>query len=144
MVKEIVLDMDGTWVDLYGVDGWLNDLINENTRPYEVARPLVNLSTLARVLNILKNKGYKIGVVSWCSKNSSKDFENRVREAKLKWIKKHIPSVKFDYINIVPYGTPKSTCGNGILFDDEYNNRNEWKGIAYSEKNLIKTLMELY
>ena len=27
-----------------------------------------------------------------------------------------------------------------VLFDDELNNRNEWKGLAFDEKDLIKNL----
>jgi hypothetical protein len=30
--------------------------------------------------------------------------------------------------------------GTGILFDDELKNREEWKGLACSQKNLIKKL----
>ena len=58
-LRTINLDMDGTFVDLYGVDGWLEDIIARDTRPYEVARPLVNLSALARVLNNKQRKGYQ-------------------------------------------------------------------------------------
>ena len=62
---------------------------------------------------------------------------------KLEWFKKHLPSVCFDEIHIIEYGTPKSSCSNSledILFDDEDKNRKEWHGKAYDEKNLIKTL----
>ena len=38
--KVINFDMDGCIVDLYGVDNWLNDLINSNPRPYAIANPL--------------------------------------------------------------------------------------------------------
>lgn len=140
MTKAIYLDCDGTWIDLYGVDNWLNDLINENVRPYQEAKPLVNLSLLARTLNSLQKKGYSINIISWTSKNSSEEYHNAVKEAKIKWLKKHIPSVKWNNIYIIKYGTPKSTCGNGILFDDEQRNRDEWNGYSFSEKNLIKKL----
>ena len=52
----VYLDCDGTWVDLYGVENWLDDLKNKSARPYEVAKPLVNLSklTLASLKNTLK------------------------------------------------------------------------------------------
>lgn len=63
----IWFDMDGTIADLYGVDGWLEMLIAEDPTPYAVAKPLVRLSTLARKLNELQRKGYKIGVISWLS-----------------------------------------------------------------------------
>ena len=35
-------------------------------------------------------------------------------------------TVIFDEIHIVAYGTPKYTLGNGILFDDEQKNCDEW------------------
>lgn len=143
MKKEIALDMDGTWVDFYGVESWLDYLLKEDTTPYEIAKPLVNLSALARQLNRLQANGYTIGIISWCSKNGSNEFNEQVKIAKLKWIKKHIPSVNWDYIKIVSYGTPKSTCGQGILFDDEERNRNEWNGTAFDVDNIIEVLKSL-
>ena len=50
-MKTYFFDMDGTFVDLYGVDNWLDDLINEKTRPYDEAKPLVNLARLAKAMN---------------------------------------------------------------------------------------------
>lgn len=138
--KFIYLDCDGTWVDLYGVKGWLEDLINHNPRPYIEAKPLVNLSSLAKIIHKLQKKGYRVGIISWLAKNSNEEFDKKVTKAKLNWLKKHIPSVVWDEIHIIPYGTPKSTCGNGFLFDDELKNREEWKGTAYSEENLLETL----
>ena len=46
MTKVLVFDMDGTLANFYGVDGWLNDLQNENPRPYEIAEPLYNMEVL--------------------------------------------------------------------------------------------------
>ena len=142
-LKSINLDMDGTFVDLYGVNGWLDDIIARNTRPYEVASPLVNLSALARVLNNKQKKGYQINIISWTAKNAPKEYNQRVAQAKLNWLAKRLPSVRFDNINIVAYGTPKSTCGKGFLFDDEEPNRNEWKGQAFTAENLIEKIKKL-
>ena len=142
-LRTINLDMDGTFVDLYGVDGWLENIINENTRPYEVAKPLVNLSALARVLNNKQRAGYTINVISWTAKNGTREYNKRVAQAKREWLAKRLPSVKFDNISIVDYGTPKSLCGVGILFDDEEPNRNEWKGEAYDVENLIEKIKKL-
>lgn len=142
-IREINLDMDGTFVDLYGVDNWLEYLMNADTTPYEVARPLVNLNSLARILNNRQRKGYTINVISWTAKCNNKEYNKRVVEAKMEWLKKHLPSVHFDKISIVDYGTPKSTCGRGILFDDEELNRKEWKGIAYDVENILETLKKL-
>lgn len=142
-LRTINLDMDGTFVDLYGVDRWLDDILARNTRPYEVAEPLVNLSALARVLNNKQRKGYQINIISWTAKNAPTEYNHRVAQAKLNWLAKRLPSVKFDNISIVDYGTPKSLCGVGILFDDEEPNRNEWKGEAYDVDNLIEKIKKL-
>ena len=146
MAKAIYFDMDGTIADLYGVEGWLNDLESENERPYATAKPLIRMSALARVLNRLQKEGYTIGIVSWLSKGGSDDYNEKVTYAKQKWLKQHLASVNFDEINIVKYGTPKSTAVNiqgGILFDDEEKNRAEWNGTAFDVDNIIEILKAL-
>lgn len=141
MTAEIInFDMDGTFVNLYGVEGWLNDLINEDTRPYEIAKPLLNLSILARELNRLKRIGKTLNIISWTSKSGSVEYNERVRIAKLKWLSKHLPSVKWDNIFIVPYGTPKHEISRGILFDDEIGNRTAWGVGAYDVDNILGVL----
>ena len=143
MKKEIWFDMDGTIADLYGVDGWLDMILNENARPYEIAKPLVNMRELARVLNRLIEKGWEIGVISWLAKNGTNDYNKKVANAKMKWLARHLRSVKFAKIDIVEYGTPKQINRNGILFDDEKQNRENWLGIAYNVENIIQVLREL-
>ena len=141
--KEIWFDMDGTIADLYGVNGWLDMLLNENARPYEIAKPLVNMRELARVLNRLIEKGWEIGVISWLAKNGTNDYNKKVANAKMKWLARHLKSVKFAKIDIVEYGTPKQINRNGILFDDEKQNRESWLGVAYNVDNIIQVLKEL-
>ena len=146
MTKAIYFDMDGTIADLYGVEGWLNDLESENERPYATAKPLIRMSALARVLNRLQKEGYTIGIISWLSKGGSDDYNEKVAYAKQKWLKQYLASVNFDEINIVKYGTPKSTAVNiqgGILFDDEEKNRTEWNGTAFDVDNIIEILKAL-
>ena len=143
MKKEIYLDMDGTFVDLYGVENWLFDLVNGYPRPYIEAKPLCSLCWLSRTIHELQNAGFKVGIISWTAKNSSRAYEYQVIDAKTQWLKKHLPTVDFDYIHIVSYGTPKETLGTGYLFDDEEPNRQAWNGIAFDEKDLIKTLRKL-
>ena len=142
-IREINFDMDGTFVNLYGVDNWLNMIRNADATPYLVASPLLNLAIFARTLNRLQRKGYTINIISWLAKTGSDDFHKRVTEAKLTWLAKHLPSVKWNNINIVSYGTPKSTYGNGILFDDEEPNRKEWNGVAYDVNNILEVLKNL-
>ena len=146
MTKAIYFDMDGTIANLYGVDGWLEMLINEDVTPYAKATPLVRLCTLARVLNRLQRDGWHIGIVSWLSKFGSEEYNNAVTETKLEWLNKHMPSVAWNEITIVPYGTPKSSVvsiQNGILFDDEEKNRTEWNGVAYDVNNIIEVLKKV-
>lgn len=141
--KEINFDMDGTIANLYGVEGWLEMLLAGDTTPYAEAKPLVNFSALARILNRLQRNGWTIGVITWLAKVDNDEYNNRVAEVKREWLAKHLPSVKWDKVAVVKYGTPKSTCGNGILFDDEAPNRAEWKGTAYDVNNIIEVLKAL-
>lgn len=123
----IWFDMDGTLANLYGVAGWLDDLMAENTRPYEIAPVMHNMARLARLLNLAQAKGYKLGVISWTAKNAKEEYNARVAMVKREWLAKHLASVKWDVVEIVAYGTPKGeTCGEGWLFDDEEKNRHEW------------------
>lgn len=144
--KAIYFDMDGTIANLYGVANWLDMIIARETTPYTNAIPMVRMNTLARLLNKLQKNGYTIGIVSWLAKNSTKEYDERVKTAKINWLKTHLKSVKFDEIKIVPYGTPKETVvrfPNGILFDDEEPNRTNWKGTAFDVDNIIGKLKEI-
>jgi hypothetical protein len=146
MNKAIYFDMDGTIANLYGQEDWLERLIAKDESPYANATVLVNMSLLARYLNKLKAIGYTVGVVSWLAKGSTKDYDKKVIKAKTEWLARHLKSVEFDEINIVAYGTPKSTVvgiTDGILFDDEEPNRKEWKGKAYDETDIIGVLKAL-
>ena len=144
MIKEINFDMDGTLANLYGVENWLFMLQTENERPYKIAKPLINMNSLARILNKLQQNGWKINIISWLSRNSSEEYDEKVIKAKKIWLKTHLKSVKWDKMSIVPYGTPKSKCGCGILFDDEERNREEWNGLAFDETEILRVLKGLY
>lgn len=146
MTATIFFDMDGTIADLYGVENWLDYLIASDTLPYTVAKPLLKLNSLARVLNRLQREGYRIGVISWLSKSGTEEYNNAVTETKKNWLKKHLASVHFDEINIVKYGTPKQVFArteNDILFDDEEKNRSTWTGKAFDVNAIIEILKEM-
>lgn len=146
MKMTINFDMDGTIANLYGVENWLDYLIASDPTPYLEAKPLLNLSVLARRLNALQKSGKQLGVISWTSRGGSPEYNAVVVEAKMKWLKQHLPSVKWDKINIVPYGTPKQLfCSdpNDILFDDETPNREKWTGKAYRESEILEILKTL-
>ena len=146
MKMTIWFDMDGTIADLYGVENWLPMLRAGDPTPYLMARPLVNLSVLARMLNKLQKQGYEIGVISWTSKTGTPDYNAAVTAAKYAWLSKHLPSVDFDEIHVVPYGTPKQVFAHSdddILFDDEAKNRENWTGLALDVTDIIGALKAL-
>ena len=142
----INFDMDGTIADLYANPNWLAMLRAYDPTPYETAKPLLRLATLARRLNTLQRNGYRIAVVSWLSKESTAEYDRAVTNAKLEWLATHLPSVRWDEIVIVPYGTPKENfCHTplDVLFDDEEHNRNHWTGRAYGVENILEILAEM-
>lgn len=142
----IWFDMDGTIADLYSVENWLPMLRAYDPSPYMLAKPLVRLSTLAYMLNRLRAKGYRVGVISWGSKCSTPAYDAAVVAAKTKWLQTHLPSVDFDEIHIVPYGVPKQNFKNtdaDILFDDEERNRINWGENAHTETEIFDILKSL-
>lgn len=141
----IWFDMDGTIADLYGVENWLPMLRASDPAPYAIAKPLIRMSALARVLNRLQANGYRLGVISWTSKTGTPAYNAEVTAAKYAWLKRHMPSVTFDEINIVPYGVSKNLFndGNDILFDDEAPNRSNWTGTAYDADQILEVLKHL-
>lgn len=141
----IWLDMDGTMADLYGVKNWLEMLTAHDETPYAIARPLVRMATLARLLNNRQREGWRVCVVSALAKNSTADYDNRVKMAKLKWLKRHLPSVQFDEIRFVSYDFVKNgvNAGNDILFDDEARHLDAWTGTAINAAFLMDGLKAL-
>ena len=142
----IFFDMDGTIANFYGVEGWLESLINKDTRPYEIARPLFNFSLFARLLHKAQANGYEIAIISWTAKSGNEEFNARIAEAKLEWLNRHLPSVEWNEINIVNYGYCKDNfrkTSKDILFDDETGNREAWKGIAYGVERILEILKGL-
>ena len=144
-MKILVFDMDGTIANLYGVNGWLDDLINKDTRPYEVAEPMYDMDTLALVLEMLKGLGWTIAVTSWLAKNSTDEYDARVRAVKKEWLEKF--GFPYDILNIVPYGVDKSSVtadlgGFQVLIDDEEKNLKDWKnGLTIDAKTDIMTML---
>lgn len=142
----IFFDMDGNIASLYSVENWLTMLRAFDPAPYTLAKPMVNMSVLARYLNRLKANGYRLGVISWGSKASTPAYDAAVTAAKIAWLKRHLPSVKWDEIHIIPYGTPKQNfkhTDNDILFDDELNNRKAWGNNAYDAPEILEVLRSL-
>lgn len=146
--KMLVFDLDGSIVDLYGVKTWLEDILNENPRPYIIAKPLYDMNILNDILLKLKNKGWKIAVTTWLAKGSNKKYDEKVRTAKIEWLKKF--NFPYDEIHLIKYGTTKANCtrhhrGMQILIDDNEKIRKGWhlgKTID-ATKNILPCLQAL-
>lgn len=145
-MRTIWFDMDGTLDDLYAVEDWLPKLRAYDPTPYADAQVMWNMSQLARLMNRVQMMGYKLGIISWCAKNSTPEYDDAVAEAKLAWLNQHLASVHFDTIHIVSYGTPKSVImqtEDDILFDDEERNRQAWLGEAFEPEQMFTVLKNL-
>lgn len=142
-------DMDGTIADLYGVEGWLDDLIAHKTRPYNIAPDIYNEDDLLNIIIDLKNKGYNVGVISWGSKDKNDIYLKAVEQAKIEWLYKRSLTELLDKIIVTAYGIKKAdTCrkyGKGILVDDEKQNRKAWDlgETIDATKNIIEELRRL-
>ena len=141
---KVWFDMDGTIADLYAVENWLEKLKTSNPSPYADAAPMVNVEQFTLSILAIQEQGYEVGVISWTSKNGTSNYNKEVRSVKRAWLKATFPEIKFDEIHIVKYGTPKrkfATSNEDILFDDEKQNRENWRGLAY-EPNKIDEVLE--
>ncbi len=148
MNKTLVFDMDGTIANFYGVDNWLENIRNENTRPYEIAKPLYDMEVLNAILITLKSQGWRIAITTWLAMGSSVEFENRTRNAKLEWLAKY--DFPYDEIHLVRYGTTKANCtrskgGYQILVDDNAKIRQGWSlgSTIDANNNILDALITL-
>jgi hypothetical protein len=152
MTKMICFDMDGTIANLYGVNGWLEMIENENPKPYEIAEPMWDMVELATTLKMLQIKGYEIRVITWLAKDSTEEYKTLTRQAKLEWLEKYgFPYNKFHGI---AYGTTKANCirqyldinEQAILIDDNDKIRQGWnwgETINPTTENIIDILKAL-
>lgn len=148
MKKTLVFDMDGTIANLYAVEGWLSDLRSYNPRPYMEAEPMYDMETLVEILSYLKSKGWIIAVTSWLAKESTKEYDAMVRQAKRDWLAKY--NFPYDEIHLVKYGTTKANCtrkngGFQILVDDNEKVRKGWKlgATIDANENILGELAKL-
>ena len=146
MQTTIYFDMDGTIADLYNVKDWLSRLRQEDETPYIEAKPMINAILFQTLVNTIKHKGYKVGVITWTSKGARAEYNKRIAHAKKQWLRDTFPHIVWDEIHIIKYGINKSSVAfnpKGILFDDNTHVRNEWHGVALPPEMIEKTLKSL-
>ncbi len=147
MEKMVYFDMDGTIVNLYQYPDWLCKLRAYDPTPYEGAAPLVDMELLLELLLELQQLGWKLGIISWLSKETTLEYKKAVTAAKKKWLNEWLP-LHFDEMHFVQYGTRKDYIAKqkqGILFDDSEEVRNKWRGRAVNPKteNILEVLEQL-
>ena len=145
-MRTIWWDMDGTIANLYAVNDWLPKLRSEDPSPYAEAEVMWNMSQLARLMNRVQKLGYKLGIISWTSKDGDLDYDCAVRDAKWEWLFKHLPSVNWNYVRITSYGVSKTQwmkATDDILFDDNPAIRDKWIGDSYPPEQILSILKEL-
>lgn len=146
--KILVLDMDGTIVDLYGVEGWLEMLRAYNPNPYIVAEPLCDMEVLRSLLEVLKLRGWRIVVTSWLSKETTPLYDEMVRISKKYWLDTY--NFPYDELHFVKYGTTKANCtrkhgGYQIIVDDNEKVRKGWHlgNTIDANENILVALIDL-
>ncbi len=147
MNKTLVFDMDGTIADFYGVEGWLDDLKAEKTRPYAEAKPLYDMDELVEILKTLQLMGWEIAITTWLAKDATKAYNQAVTKVKKEWLTKY--NFPYNEIHCVKYGTTKANCtrkkgGFQIIFDDNEKIRKGWTlGASVDAKNMMEFLKAL-
>lgn len=154
--KMMILDMDGTIADLYGVRDWIEHLQREDALPYIIARPLVDMQKLVSLLNFAKTRGWTVCVTSWLARGGSEEYGRTVRAAKKLWLDRY--GIPYDHLHIVRYGTPKRYCTSPnkknlncpkiqVLCDDEDKNLEDWKKwhdfVIDAKKDFLQNLKKL-
>jgi hypothetical protein len=132
MLKMICFDMDGTIADLYAVPNWLEKLRAYDASPYLLAEPMCDMEELAFLLEVAQHRGIEVRIITWLSKESTKDYDDMVRIAKRAWLKAH--NIHIDHFHGVAYGATKADSvrkalcdgDTAILFDDNAQVRKGW------------------
>ena len=152
MIKELCFDLDGTLVDLYGVEDWLDKIRAYDPTPYQTAEPLVDMAELTCLLRSLQNCGIRVSVITWLSKEPNKQYDDEVRKAKRAWLKSY--GFPFDTLRCVAYGTPKHKIEaarladdeEALIFDDDARVRRDWNlggAIDPTTTNILDVLKEI-
>lgn len=116
-IKMICFDMDGTLADFYGVDGWLEMLDHRDTTPYKVAKPLWDMDEMFTLLNLLKNEGIEVRVITWTSRNADSEYHQRIKDVKREWLDSF--NFPYDHFHCIRYGKTKADSIRRYLAENE-------------------------
>lgn len=142
----IYLDMDGTFYNLYGIDGWLDELLTESKNIFTKGNSLYKIEDLQKTFENVSSK-YKLGIITWTPKECRKTYVGNTAKQKYKWLRENDLMKYFSKIVMVEYGKEKYKYmeENDILIDDDMKNittakENNRKAIHTNGTDLIKIL----
>lgn len=128
MKKTILyLDMDGTIANLYGLDNWLERLLNEDKTVFIDCEPLI---TEKQLLTLYPLEKYDIRILSMTPKNATQAYCESVREQKNVWLDKYFPRLQKRLYMAYGYNKNLKNSKNAMLIDDNDKIRANYKGIA--------------
>lgn len=147
MLPTIALDLDGTLSDTYSVPNWLECLQAHDATPYFKATELYDMDYLNALIELYKDAGGHVCVVSWTAKGDiPHSYYTATQAAKMLWLREYLPAI--NDVRIVEYGTPKylvvKDVKNTVLFDDEQPNRDAFRcagGRARKPQSLFRFMV---
>lgn len=147
MLPTIALDLDGTLSDTYSVPNWLECLQAHDATPYFKATELYDMDYLNALIELYKDAGGHVCVVSWTAKGDiPHSYYTATQAAKMLWLREYLPAI--NDVRIVEYGTPKylvvKDIKNTVLFDDEQPNRDAFRragGRARKPQSLFRFMV---
>lgn len=133
MKKIIYLDMDGTIADLYGMENWLDRLINQDSSVFADCRPLCTEEELLHYFPITE---YQIIIATMTPKKATKQYHNEVALVKREWLRQYFPILANAPQYFLPYGDDKNivktfTRLEGMLIDDNQAILDSWVGESH-------------
>lgn len=141
----IYFDMDGTIASLFTIANFSERLNNGDTSVFLECKPMFNANAMEEVITALKDKGYKIGIISYVRKENN---PRQGRADKKAWLAEHFPYA--DEVHIVRETVSKWKVAkdkdNSYLIDDCKKNRKEWENgltINAYKADIVKELWKL-
>ena len=123
----VYLDMDGTIADLYGIEGWLDRLHNEDKTIFLECAPLISEKEL---LNRFPAEQYEIKILFMTPLGATDEYCANVAEQKSAWLDRYFPTLTKRIYK--KYGHNKNLKGSAsaILVDDSAPIRATFRGTA--------------
>ena len=129
----VLLDMDGTIADLYGIENWLPRLRNSDENIFLECAPMVTQEVL---FETFPQDKFEIKIKSMTPLGATVEYCENVIKQKTQWLKKYFP--KIENMAFLEYGEDKKEKGSRTMYlvDDSEKIRTNFDGVALNPKNL--------